>query len=551
MSIFSKVSTPKLKSSNFNLSEEHRLSMNMGDLVPIMCKEVLPGDKFKVSTELSIKLAPLKAPVMHRITAYVHYFFVPTFQINSVFEKFINPKVNSDNSIVLPYLNPFRISTRGQVSNKGQSGGFIGSLSDYLGLPVTQAAWLGTSSGAAYQESISIDPFRAYQHIYNSFYRDQNLEPLEGADPATTSLFLIDRYKDIVGDFGSSGLVNGNTLYTLMALRKRAWAKDYFTSALPSPQAGDDVLIPITSQVTADGDFLLSQDGVAPNDGPLSVTTDEASTADGSGWITDQNDNPLQYAGGLKATNSTATINDLRKAMALQRFKELAERGGTRYSEMVRNFFGAFLKDYWVDRPIFLGGQKQAVKVSEMFQTSQTNGTEALGERAGIGHSYGFTKGVYLNAPCHGYLMGILSIRPEAVYTQGLERMWTRKSLFDFAFPQFANMGEQEIYQKELFVGADGDANNTVFGYTPRYAEYKTSKSYVSGEFRTSLNYWHFARQFDNAPTLSSQFVMMNNVPTRPFNVTDPTAEHIYVDLYNNIYARRRLPYFGTPSAIL
>lgn len=551
MSIFSKVSAPKLKSSNFNLSEEHRLSMNMGDLVPIMCKEVLPGDKFKVSTELSIKLAPLKAPVMHRITAYVHYFFVPTFQINSVFEKFINPKVNSDNSIVLPYATPYLLRAAGQVS--GNSGGFIGSLSDYLGLPVTQSAWLNTDASADYQEGISIDPFRAYQHIYNSFYRDQNLEPLEGADYSTTSLFLVDRALGASGYIyaSTSPLYNINQVKRLFQLRKRAWAKDYFTSALPSPQAGDDVLIPITSQVTADGDFLLSQDGVAPNDGPLSVTTDEASVADGSGWITDQNDNPLQYAGGLKATNSTATINDLRKAMALQRFKELAERGGTRYSEMVRNFFGAFLKDYWVDRPIFLGGQKQPVKVSEMFQTSQTNGSEFLGERAGIGHSYGFTKGVYLNAPCHGYLMGILSIRPEAVYTQGLERMWTRKSLFDFAFPQFANMGEQEIYQKELFVGADGEANNTVFGYTPRYAEYKTSKSYVSGEFRTSLNYWHFARQFDNAPTLSSQFVMMNNVPTRPFYVTDPGSEHIYVDLYNNIHARRRLPYFGTPSAIL
>lgn len=547
MSIFSKVSAPKLKSSNFNLSEEHRLSMNMGDLVPIMCKEVLPGDKFKVSTELSIKLAPLKAPVMHRITAYVHYFFVPTFQVNSVFENFINPKVNSDNSIVLPAVKPGTLFAYGQVN--GANGGMIGTLADYLGLPVTQSSWLSTNSTASYQETVSIDPFRCYQHIYNSFYRDQNLEVLEGMDPSTGSLFDISRFVGLQGTSFSLG--STNQWFQLFKLRKRAWAKDYFTSALPSPQAGDDVLIPITSQVTADGDFLLSQDGVAPNDGPLSVTTDEASTADGSGWITDQNDNPLQYAGGLKATNSTATINDLRKAMALQRFKELAERGGTRYSEMVRNFFGAFLKDYWVDRPIFLGGQKQPVKVSEMFQTSQTNGTEALGERAGIGHSYGFTKGVYLNAPCHGYLMGILSIRPEAVYTQGLERMWTRKSLFDFAFPQFANMGEQEIYQKELFVGADGDANNTVFGYTPRYAEYKTSKSYVSGEFRTSLNYWHFARQFDNAPTLSSQFVMMNNVPTRPFNVTDPTAEHIYVDLYNNIYARRRLPYFGTPSAIL
>lgn len=552
MSIFSKVSAPKLKSSNFNLSEEHRLSMNMGDLVPIMCKEVLPGDKFKVSTELSIKLAPLKAPVMHRITAYVHYFFVPTFQINSVFEQFINPKVNTDNSIVLPFIIPDQIRLRGQVN--GTSGGHIGSLCDYLGLPVTQSSWLNTLSSSDYQESVSIDPFRAYQHIYNCFYRDQNLEPIENVDPAITSLFLVSNYLSKRGNISLSPAIPNNQIINLLKLRKRAWAKDYFTSALPSPQAGDDVLIPISSEVSSDGAMRFDTRTLEGEGAPLSgqeAFFGPITQIDEDNPLTDVDGNPAYYKSGLKAVNSTATINDLRKAMALQRFKELAERGGTRYSEMVRNFFGAFLKDYWVDRPIFLGGQKQAVKVSEMFQTSQTSGTEALGERAGIGHSYGFTKGVYLNAPCHGYLMGILSIRPEAVYTQGLERMWTRKSLFDFAFPQFATMGEQEIYQKELFVGADGDANNTVFGYTPRYAEYKTSKSYVSGEFRTSLNYWHFARQFDNAPTLSSQFVMMNNVPTRPFNVTDPTAEHIYVDLYNNIYARRRLPYFGTPSAIL
>lgn len=550
MSIFSKVSTPKLKSSNFNLSEEHRLSMNMGDLVPIMCKEVLPGDKFKVSTELSIKLAPLKAPVMHRITAYVHYFFVPTFQINLVFQDFINPKVNTDNSIVLPYATPAILKNYAQVNRS--SGGFIGTLSDYLGLPITQSSWLDTSSSAVYQESINIDPFRCYQHIYNSFYRDQNLEVLEGMDLTTGSLFSVSTYLSKQGSLVSG--VPVNQLAQLFKLRKRAWAKDYFTSALPSPQAGDDVLIPISSEVSSDGELRFDTRTLEGEGAPLDVQSayfGPITQIDEDNPLSDSQGNPAYYKSGLKAVNSTATINDLRKAMALQRFKELAERGGTRYSEMVRNFFGAFLKDYWVDRPIFLGGQKQAVKVSEMFQTSQTNGTEALGERAGIGHSYGFTKGVYLNAPCHGYLMGILSIRPEAVYTQGLERMWTRKSLFDFAFPQFANMGEQEIYQKELFVGADGDANNTVFGYTPRYAEYKTSKSYVSGEFRTSLNYWHFAREFQNAPTLSSQFVMMNNVPTRPFNVTDPLAEHIYVDLYNNIYARRRLPYFGSPSAIL
>lgn len=548
MSIFTKVKAPKLKSSNFNLSEEMRLSMNMGDLVPILCKEVLPGDKFKVDTELLIKLAPLKAPVMHRLTAYVHYFFVPTFQINKVFENFINPKVNSDNSIVLPYLSPKQVSSYGQVS--GISGGMIGSLSDYLGLPVTQTNWLNQTD--AYGGYVLLDPFRAYQHIYNSYFRDQNLEVLEGADPSTSNLFLVDNYRDVSGLFSNSLGGNMNQIVSLLKLRKRAWAKDYFTSALPSPQAGDDVLIPISSKVQADGPMLFNVPDSLVSEFPMGGAVWGNYSAEDPGAPLESDDNPgsVEYAGGLKAVNATATINDLRRAMALQRFKELAERGGTRYSEFVRNFFNAFLKDYWVDRPIYLGGQKQPIKVSEMFQTSMTSGTEALGERAGIGHSYGRTKGVYLNSPCHGYLMGILSIRPEAVYMQGLERMWTRKSLFDFAFPQFANMGEQEIYQRELFAAGDNSEDLKIFGYTPRYAEYKEGHSHVCGEFRTSLNYWHFARIFDNAPTLSSQFVMMNNVPTRPFNVLDATTEHVYVDLYNNIHARRPLPYFGTPSII-
>lgn len=541
-SIFSKVGTQRIKSSVFNLSEEHMLSCNMGDLVPILCKEVLPGDKFKVSTELLIKFAPLKAPAMGRVTAYVHYFFVPTFQIDSVFERFINPKLN-DGSIVLPYVKPAHIVARGQVSGNGSSGGFIGGLLDYLGLPVTQSDWLNTSGSAEYQETISIDPLRVYQHIYNSYYRDQNLEPLEGANPATTSLFVVDRALGFQGNVVDTDQISGNQLEQLFKLRKRAWGRDYFTSALPSPQAGDDVLIPISTAIEADGAMQFTQGNGDPLDNDGVDFTDGNLTTNSDGEI-------AYYQSGLKGVNSTATINDLRKALALQRFKELAERGGTRYSEMVRNFFGAFLKDYWVDRPILLGGQKQRIKIGEVVQTSSNTQTDATGSRAGIAGSYGYTKGVTLNAPCHGYLMGILSIRPKAIYTQGLDRMWTRKSLFDFAFPQFAHMGEQEIYQKELFVGATDSANNTVFGYTPRYAEYKTGRDIISGEFRTTLDYWHFARKFANSPTLSKEFVMMNDVPTRPFNVLTGTAEHVYVDLYNTIKARRRLPYFGNPSIL-
>lgn len=557
MSIFSQISRPKIKSSNFNLSFEHKLSCNFGQLVPILCEEIIPGDKFKVSTELLIKLAPLKAPMMHKVTAYVHYFFVPTFQINSVFENFINPKVNTSNSIVLPWSAPDAISSFGKIGNT-----LIGSLADHLGLPVTNTSWLAltrySSLGSAH---VSIDPFRAYQHIYNSYYRDQNLEVLEGANPATTSLFLIENFKGVTGDVATS--ITQAQRSALFKLRTRAWAKDYFTSALPSPQAGDDVLIPVTGSIVSNGEFQLQTDsGLAVDDeNPVFAFNTDADGNYSLGVLDEDNNlTPGKYNSGLALGASSTTINDLRRAMALQRFKELAERGGTRYSEMVRNFFGAFLKDYWVDRPIYLGGQVQPITVSEVIQQSASGDgtiggslyTSYLGERGGIGNSYGRTKTISLNAPCHGYLMGILSIRPEATYSQGLERMWTRQSLYDWAFPQFAKMGEQEIYNREIYAAGDEAYDDGVFGYTPRYAEYKTGHSRISGAFRSSLNYWQLGRLFDsnNKPTLSKEFVMMDNPSYASFQVTSSGIEHCYVDLYNKVFARRPLPYFGNPSVL-
>ncbi|QCS36680.1 major capsid protein [Capybara microvirus Cap3_SP_612] len=539
MSIFSKISVSKPKTSNFNLSEEVKLSCNFGQLIPILCKETLPGDKFKISTELLIKLAPLKAPVMHRLKAYIHYFYVPYYQINKGFEKFINPKVN-EGSLCMPYLN-----SNDNILPSGVFG--IASLADYLGLPITQEPFTGGDKSVDF----NIAPFVAYQHIYNSYYRDQNLEllPDEGGNIETTTLFDVKHYENLMGH-SMAFTPYPKQVENLFTLRNRAWKKDYFTSALPSPQAGADVLIPMSfaadvqfnhlrSNLDSAAHTVYAQGTQGQNDVTLFSTTNGIEN---------------EVVATANGANTTATINDFRRAMALQRFKELAERGGTRMPEFVRNFFNVHVPDYMVDRPIYLGGQSTPISIGEVVQTSQTTlGSEgsAQGTRAGVGNAYGRVNGITLKCPLHGYIMGILSIRPEATYSQGIERMWTRKSVYDYAWPQFANIGEQEIYNKEIFcTGTDTD--NQVFGYTPRYAEYKEGHCHVAGEFRPgqSLEYWHFGRKFDNQPNLNKEFVMMEQMNYEPFNVIDNEQEHVYVNLYNNITARRPLPYFGTPSII-
>ena len=544
--LFSTVQRAQVPYNHFPLGGERKLSFNMGELIPIYCAEVFPGDMFKAASELLIKFAPLKSPVMHRLRAYVDYFYVPYYQLTSVFDKFINPRTNTpDNPVLLPKIRPYDIDDIGLME--------VGSLSDYLDLPVQQTGW----KASVKSKPISVLPFRAYQHIYNSYYRDQTLQPIEGVDPGRTDLYLNQDYdKDFQGTYDFDGMDEDEykQLTNLVTLRYSAWKKDYFTSALPTPQAGPEVEIPfVPGEIIANGNMQFKTNGVSEDTvydtQALAISDEEVKIGVDLG----QDDKYFEYSEGLAMQASSGaglTINNMRMLFALQQFKELQARGGSRSPEVVRNYFGVKVPDLFVDRPAYLGGMYQDVSVGEVLQTSQsTSGASgsAQGYRAGVASVYGKTKTVRYHVKLWGFVVGILRVLPEAVYYQGVERMWHRDNLFDYFFPQFAHLGEQEIYNRELYV--DGtDADDEIFGYAPRYSEYKHGCSHVNGEFRTSLSYWHFGRKFAERPSLNDAFIKADQISTEPFNVTGAFADKLYCHMYTKVGVMRELPYYGTPG---
>lgn len=499
--MFKSIKSRRPKLSKFDLSHEKKLSCNMGHLVPICLNEVVPGDRFRVNSEIMMRLAPMLAPVMHRVDVWVHYFFVPNRIIWNEWEDFITGGPNGQLAPVSPRISTVDLQAAGGMAPR--------SLADYFGLPLVTGV-------PARPINLSALPFRAYLEIYNEYYRDQNL-----SDPVS--------FSKASGNSAADASV-------FSTLQSRSWEKDYFTSALPWAQRGDSVSIPVQN---------MDEARVYASDGSSFTLPDSIGdiTSAGGGEFGLRSETGLKTLG--LETVEGIDINDLRNSNALQRWLEMAARGGSRYIEQIRYFFGIESSDARLQRPEYLGGGKQNVVISEVLQTSQTQ-TTPQGNMAGHGVSVGTSNRFRRNFEEHGILLGIMSVLPRTAYQNGINRMWTRSDRFDYYWPQFAHLGEQEIKNYEIYYDHVNEDGALTWGYQSRYAEYKHASSQVSGDFRNQLDYWHMGRKFDSLPPLNEDFVKAN--PThRIFANTEPTDDKLWVQVYNKVDALRPMPYYGTP----
>ena len=430
--------------SVFDLSYMKTFTADMGQLIPVMADEMVPGDIFKIGNQSVIRFQPLVAPILHEINAYVHYFFVPYRLLWDKWEDFISGGPDGQDAHIIP------VWTTGYPD--------IGTLWDYLGYPTGVTPTPETSPMAF--------PKRAYNLIYNEYYRDENLQ------------------NEVPLDDGS--------------LLSRNWEKDYFTSALPWQQRGTAPALPISGTTHA----IWSSDPstrIPNNSVGTAVTLTGYKNAGVYGAFGDTeailNSGYVPKAGlnnNIVDLSSATTFNvaDLRLVFQIQKWMERNARSGVRYTEFLRSHFGVSPRDERLQRPEYVGGSKSPIIISEVLQTSET-GSSPQGNMSGHGISASSTFCGKYRATEYGVMMGIMSIMPRTMYQQGLQRQWTRRTRYDFYFPEFANLSEQAVLNKEVYVSGNDTNDKMIFGYQGRFDEMRTKQNMVCGQMKSIFSYWH------------------------------------------------------------
>jgi hypothetical protein len=525
---FSEVPRANIPRSSFDRSHGYKTTFDADYLIPVLVDDIIPGDTFNVNMSFFARLtSPTVLPVMDNMYLESFFFFVPYRIIWSNWEKFCGAQDDPGDSI--SYTIPV---VTGAAADTGES-----SLWDYFGLPLDNK---GASHLDPDNVTVSALPYRAYSLIWNEWFRDQNLQDsynvATGDGPDTLSTTP-----------GASGVYK-NPL-------KRGKRHDYFTSCLPWPQKGTAVDMPIGSQagIYTDGsenDFVIigdsSKSGVHAMDVPAAdLAYDSAAGSYGT-------DNNL-FADLTGATAST--INDVRLAFQTQRLLERDARSGTRYNETILAHYGVTVPDFRVQRPEFLGGGSSPVNISPVAQTTY-QGTQtvedAKGALSGIGTvsgSHGFTK----SFTEHGVLIGLVNVRGDITYSQGIERYWSKDTRYDFYYPVLATIGEQSVTMVELWTQGDGaTTDDTVFGYQERYAEYRYKPSRLTGlmsvEAASNLDEFHLSEDFTSQPSLDSTFIQSNTGAPLDRAISVPTQPHFVFDAYFDMKCARPMPLYGVPG---
>lgn len=566
---FSDAPAMYMKRTKFDRSHVYKTTFDSGKLIPVFVDEVLPGDTARMSVNYFARLATPIKPIMDNIYLDWFFFFVPNRLVWEHWQNFCFEQEDPDDST--DYVIP-TVSATGNSENA-----YIGSLWDYFGLPVNTS---GNLSG------ISALPFRGVYLIWNEWFRDENLQKSVKIQKGDTNEVLNSAR---AAEQPSWVFTSGTSIVPGLACPPRGKRHDYFTSALPWTQKGPGVSIGLAGTAsivdpTPDPGYFLHSNAkqlavvsatcsegksggyrVATGDGVVTFTrfgsdSDSSSVGGFAGNTSDSVTVSAQAASTYLGndsyvnldTSSIFTINSLRTAFQMQKFYERLARGGSRYTEVLRSFFGVVSPDARLQRPEFLGSFTKMVNVNPIAQTSATDTTSPQGNLSAYGVTaakfHGFTKSFVE----HGYIFGFVCARADLTYQQGINKMWLRSTVYDFYWPTFAHLGEQAIELREIYAQGS-EADTTVFGYQERYAEYRYKPSQITGKFRSSvvsgsLDVWHLSQFFKNAPTLNEEFIVENPPIDRIIAV--PSEPEFLLDIGFRYTTVRPMPMFGTPGLV-